>query len=510
MRSLILAGFIILSNLSFSADPPAGKRTHNSTAPTEARGEHGTVPLAIQTWLIENFGLSKEFIEAQWGDKGDKGLSLPSALSRMAAGDYSQMAEIAAQLMGTANPAIVEKAFNSARLELLKRHDGAKTNADLKSESNFFESMLFGFWGWPEEKDEKKAFCSATVAAAEKKAGEADPKIPFDAAHWKGDEGLTATYQVLVEGGKEVKATDGKFKDEEENKLKETATKNCYDGTYGPYEKFKAAFGPAADKVWKWNQEYHAKAGEITKDGASDAEKASAFKAISERVSGKNLATFAVQQMNSGFVDKKDDKISGKNSANLAFRIMSAVQADYQDGVRKVKFENARGPLQEFTWTKDQKPADEFEKLAFVEDAKKNNTVPWFWPEKYKEVKPPTPPAVAQTQPIGGQPPAGQQQPGADNPQNKVQDNTAAAHVVPDAQFKPASEAVVAACTGCHGASSKNTNARNSFAVEDFSELTKDQLSSAASAAERMVTDQGAKISQEQIKLLQQWSAAAK
>lgn len=388
MRALILAGFIVLSNLSFSADPPAEEnRTHQTTAPTEARGAHGTVPLAIQTWLIDNFGLSKEFIETQWGDKGDKGLSLPSALSRMAAGDYSQMAEIAAQLMGTANPAVVDKAFNSARLELLKRHEGAKTNADLKSESNFFESMLFGFWGWPEEIDEKKAFCSATVAAAEKKAGEADPKIKFDAANWKGDEGLTAAYQLLVDGGKEVKASEGKFEDEEEAKLKDTATKNCYDGTYGNYEKFKAAFGPAAEKVWKWNQEYHAKAGEITKDGANDAEKAAAFKAISERVSGKNLGAFAVQQMNSGFFDKKDDKINGKNSANLAFRIMSAVQADYKDGVRTVKFENARGPLQELKWTAEQKPADEFEKLTFVYEAKKNKTLPWFWPERYKEVK---------------------------------------------------------------------------------------------------------------------------
>lgn len=503
MRALILAGFIVLSNLSFSADPPKGGRTHNTTAPTEARGEHGTVPLAIQSWLIENFGLSKEFIETQWGDKGDKGLSLPSALSRMAAGDYSQMAEIAAQLMGTANPAIVEKAFNSARLELLNRHNGAKTNADLKSESNFFESMLFGFWGWPEAEDEKKAFCSATIAAAEKIAGEKDPKIPFDAANWKGDEGLTATYQVLIEGGEKVKAADGKFKDEEESSLKKTATKNCYDGTYAPYEKFKAAFGPAADKVWKWNQEYHAKAGEITKDGASDTEKASAFKAISERVSGKNLATFAVQQMNSGFVDKKDEKISGKNSANLAFRIMSAVQADYKDGMRKVKLENAGGPLADFTWTKDQKPADEFEKLDFVKKANESKTVPWFWPEKYKEVKPPTP-ALTQPQP------AAQQQPGAGNPQTKTGDTAAATHVDPEPQFKPASEAVVTACTGCHGAKSTNQKARSNFAVDDFSKLTKEQLSSAAGAAERMVTEQGAKISAEQIKLLQQWSAAAK
>ncbi len=461
MRALILAGFIVLSNLSFSADPPPQKkRSHNETAPTEARGEHGTVPLAIQTWLIENFGLSKEFIEAQWGDKGDKGLSLPSALSRMAAGDYGQMAEIAAQLMGTANPAIVDKAFNSARLELLKRHEGAKTNADLKSESNFFESMLFGFWGWPEEKDEKKAFCSATVAAAEKKAGEADPKIKFDAANWKSDEGLTATYQVLVEGGKEVKAAEGKFKDDGEAKLKEKATQNCYDGTYGPYEKFKTAFGPAADKVWKWNQEYHAKAGEITKDGANEAEKAAAFKAISERVSGKNLGAFAVQQMNSGFVDKKDDKINGKNSANLAFRIMSAVQADYKDGVRRVKFENARGPLQELSWTAEQKPADEFEKLAFVDEAKKSKTVPWFWPEKYKEVKPPTPPAVAQTQPAAGQPGAGQPQPGGTPP---AADKWAALNM---GKEPPATQAAghkaAGACMKCHVAG--NTGGAPEFA----------------------------------------------
>jgi hypothetical protein len=452
MRALILAGFIVLSNLSFSADPPPQKkRSHNETAPTEARGEHGTVPLAIQTWLIENFGLSKEFIEAQWGDKGDKGLSLPSALSRMAAGDYGQMAEIAAQLMGTANPAIVDKAFNSARLELLKRHEGAKTNADLKSESNFFESMLFGFWGWPEEKDEKKAFCAATVAAAEKKAGEADPKIKFDAANWKGDEGLTATYQVLIEGGKEVKAVEGKFKDDEEAKLKEKATQNCYDGTYGPYEKFKTAFGPAADKVWKWNQEYHAKAGEITKDGANEADKAAAFKAISERVSGKNLGAFAVQQMNSGFVDKKDDKINGRNSANLAFRIMSAVQADYKDGARRVKFENARGPLQDLSWTAEQKPADEFEKLAFVNEAKNNKTVPWFWPEKYKEVKPPTPPAVAQTQPAAGQqqqqPTGTQEQTGANSPPSGT-----FGYEIPQRSTNRVVSIAQNACVACHTA----------------------------------------------------------
>jgi cytochrome c553 len=467
MRALILAGFIVVSNLSYSADPVG--RTHKTTAPTEARGEHGTVPLAIQTWLIENFGLSKEFIETQWGDKGDKGLSLPSALSRMAAGDYSQMAEIAAQLMGTANPAIVDKAFNSARLELLKRHDGAKKNADLKSESNFFESMLFGFWGWPEAEDEKKAFCSATVAAAEKTAGEANPKIPFDAANWKGDEGLTATYQVLIEGGKDVKADGGKFKDEEENNLKKTATKNCYDGTYGPYEKFKAAFGPAADKVWKWNQEYHSKAGEITKDGASNAEKAAAFKAISERVSGKNLATFAVQQMNSGFIDKKDNQISGKNSANLAFRIMSAVQADFQDGVRKVKFENSVGPLGDFTWTKDQKPADEFEKLDFVKKANESKTLPWFWPEKYKEVKPPTP-ALTQPQPQ----PAGQpQQPasGATNPPNEQAKQAIEA-------FKQNKDAIMTSCNGCHSTQKKD------LIFSDLSSLTKE---SAKYAIENML-----------------------
>jgi len=118
-------------------------------------------------------------------------------------------------------------------------------------------------------------------------------------------------------------------------------------------------------------------------------------------------------------------------------------------------------------------------------------------------VKPPTP-AVAQTQ----QPAAGQ--PGVDNPQNKVQDKSPATHVVPNAQFKPASEAVVAACTGCHGADSKNQMARSNFAVDDFSKLTKDQLSSAAGAAGRMVSEQGAKISPEQIKLLEQWSTVTK
>jgi hypothetical protein len=475
MRALVALALvscgILLSVIAVAEDE---RGLHS--APKQTRSTKIPIPFPIRDWIAKHFHFSKEYIEEQWGDRGDGTLSLPGALNSLKEGKYEQVAQIAAQLMGTANPEIAKRAFASARAELISRHAKAdESNQDTKNEYDFFESMLFGFWQWPQDKDKKQAFCGETIRSAQaavKGRNEADV-VP---SQWENNAplGLASVYQGLQADDGKPTVKDGLLGADEEESLKQHAAKSCFNDKYAPFQKFKGAFETAANDVWKWNQEYHKNKEVIAKAATTEEDKAAqkaAFQAISENVDGKNLTSFAFQQELSGWKDPTDSTINlGRKEADRAFGILAGILNNNElPEVRKVELTKNKEAFLTLEWKAGESAMEKIlSDPAMKTDLVQNKTAPLVSPVGFDKPRPPIAPAVA-SQPTQTPPAAQPTGTASQTADTANQPNT----VVPQANTfgvnvaDPATASVVAkaqaACIACHVA--KNANRKSDDAL---------------------------------------------
>jgi hypothetical protein len=399
MRALILAGFIVLSNFSFSADPPAEAkkpvRDHGKPGAIEnAKSGPREIPDYLLKYISSTFDLPISYVKERWKDDGLDGPdSLMSAVRDMEKGDDTRIAKILAQLIGTLNPASSEAAFKKTRDLFIAESTNPTPRMPY---ANLMERVMFGLYAWPTDKTKAPAFCQKPVAAVKKAEQEATVHTK-----WEGD--LDGAYAKALQGDKDKKPGT-----EEVNKA---IAEECFgqkDGkfTNEAYGKFWEKFDPAASEVFAKNEEYHKKTDEFS-TAKDEATKAKLAQEISAKWNQDALSAYAGQQSRSGWAEEKDGKKVAEVRADAALRVAAWAQNGFAKPTNFV--------LKDPTGTEvsiEVKP-DVLMGVALKEKiaelAQENKiTKPEVGPYDLRPAA--AKPVVAQTQPTGGQQGTGQQQ----------------------------------------------------------------------------------------------------
>lgn len=397
MRSLILAGFIVLSNLSFSADANKPVRDHGKPGAIEnAKSGPREIPDYLLKYISSTFDLPVSYVKERWKDDGLDGPdSLMSAVRDMEKGDDTRIAKILAQLIGTLNPASSETAFKKTRDLFIEESTNPTPRMPY---ANLMERVMFGLYAWPTDKTKAPAFCQKPVAAVKKAETEATVHTK-----WEGD--FDGAYAKALQGDK-----DKKPEAEEVNKA---IAEECFgqkDGkfTNEAYGKFWEKFDPAANEVFAKNEEYHKKIDEFSA-AKDEATKAKLAQEISANWNQDSLSAYAGQQSRSGWAEEKEGKKVAEVRADTALRVAAWAQNDFAKPTNLVLKDSAGQEI-----TIEVKPPDESlmgvalkQKIADLEKVgkiRKPEVGPYdFRPAAAKTV-------VAQTQPTDGQQGNGQQQ----------------------------------------------------------------------------------------------------